>query len=216
MGSRLTNQTTAMNQSFAKPVLSEPVSEYQHALLALLPRGNAWAKVPDSQLGRLMAGISEELARVDQRALDVLKESHPSQAYETFAQWEAEYGLPDPCSGVDPSYQERLAALLQSYRMKGSQSREFLIEIAAIMGYQITITEYQTARYGQPYGSLYGGEDWAFTWQINAAQYSPKTRHYGDPWGDRYRTWSNQRLECVFNRLKQAHTHIIFKYIEEK
>ncbi|MBJ7537156.1 YmfQ family protein [Marinomonas transparens] len=196
--------------------ISEQASQYQQTLLALLPQGSAWPRNPDSELGKLMAGLAEELARIDQRALEVLNESHPSQAYETFAEWEEEYGLPDPCSGANPSFQERLAALLQTYRMQGSQNREFFIEMASIMGYEITITEYQTSMYGERFGGLYGGEDWAFTWQINAASINFKTRHYGDPWGEAYRTWSNQRLECVFNRLKQAHTHLIFSYQSEE
>lgn len=192
--------------------MASSIEHYQHALLALLPKGVAWTKDPDSQLGKLMAGIAEEFTRIDQRAVEILNESLPSQAIETFEEWEAEYGLPDPCSGIDPTFQERLIALIQTYKMRGGQSRDFFIEVAATMGYAITITEYEQRHYTYHYGSLYGGQDWAFTWQVNAASVNAKTRRYGQPHGERYRSWSNQRLECVFNRLKHAHIHIIFSY----
>ncbi len=39
--------------------------QYQQAGLALLPIGRAWTRSPDSQLGKLMLGLGDELARID-------------------------------------------------------------------------------------------------------------------------------------------------------
>lgn len=192
--------------------MASGVTSYQNALLALLPRGVAWSKDTDSELGKLMAGIAEEFARIDERAQALLDESLPSRASETFEEWESEYGLPDPCSGIDPTFQERLTALLQTYKMQGGQSRAFFIEVAALMGYDITVSEYGQRLYGDYYGDLYGGEDWVYVWQVNAAQVNFNEMRYGNKWGSLYRTWSNARLECVFNRLKHAHMKIIFSY----
>lgn len=192
--------------------MADSVTQYQNALLALLPSGKAWNKAPESEVGVLMAGIAEELARIDERAKDLLNESHPSYADELFEEWEAMYGLPDPCSGDDPTFQERLSSLIQTYRMQGGQSKAFFIEVAELMGYEITITEYQQSYYGDDFGELFGGEDWAFAWQVNAASINFQYFYYGDPWGNLYRSWGNARLECVFNRLKHAHMHIIFSY----
>lgn len=192
--------------------MASSIASYQNALLALLPRGVAWSKDADSELGKLMAGIAEEFARIDERAQDLLNESLPSQASETFDEWESEYGSPGPCGGIDPTFQERLTALLQTYKMQGGQSRAFFRDVAKTMGYDITITEYGQRLYGDHYGDLYGGEDWVYVWQVNAATINFKEMHYGDQWGSLYRSWSNARLECVFNRLKHAHMHIIFSY----
>ena len=98
---------------------------YQSALLALLPTGDAWPKEQDSELGKLMAGIAEEFARIDQRAVDLLKESHPSTADELFAEWEAQYGLPDGCTPPDQTDEDRAYALIQSFQMQGGQNKAF-------------------------------------------------------------------------------------------
>ncbi|WP_046019817.1 putative phage tail protein, partial [Marinomonas sp. S3726] len=159
--------------------MASGLDTYQNALIGLLPIGDCWPKEPDSELGKLMGGIAEEFTRIDERAADLLDESHPSSANELFKEWESQYGLPDACSGIDPSFQERLGALIQSYKMQGGQSREFFIEVAAAMGYVITITEYKQLRYQYSYGDLFGGQDWAFTWQVNAKSVNRKKRLYG-------------------------------------
>ncbi len=192
--------------------MASSVTSYQNALLALLPTGAAWSKGDGSELNKLMAGIAEEFARIDQRAADLLDESHPSSTNELFEEWEAEYGLPDSCSGIDQTFPERLTALIQTYQMQGGQSRDFFIDVAKIMGYDITITEYQQRLHGDYYGQAYGDEGWVYVWQVNAASVNFTTRSYGEPYENLYRTWSNARLECVFNRLKHAHMSIIFSY----
>lgn len=188
------------------------VTDYRDALIALLPQGDAWPREPDSDLGLLMQGIAEEFARIDARAIDLLNESHPSQAYEMFDEWEAMYGLPDSCSSDDQSFPERRAAVVRAYKEFGGQSRAFFIAVAAALGYTITITEYQARSFGSELGTVFGGDDWNFTWQVNAAAVNPQTRSFGEPMGELFASWGNARLECVFNRLRHAHRHIIFSY----
>lgn len=58
---------------------------------------------------------------------------------ELLEDWERVYGLP-PCVGA--SQAQRVARLLAKIRMKpGSLAKQFYIDIAALMGYTITITE---------------------------------------------------------------------------
>ena len=185
--------------------------QYKDQLLALLPQGDAWPKEADSELSKLMHGLGEELARIDTRAIGLLNESHPSQAFELFSQWQQQYGLPDNCS-ADLSFQEQRAALLQKYRQHGGQSREFFIEIAKTLGYEITITEYQMRTFGGVFGDLFGHLDWNFVWQVNASTHNYQERVHGQSFGDTYRAWGNQRLECVLNKLVHAHRTIIFSY----
>ena len=185
--------------------------EYRDQLLALLPVGEAWPKESDSELSKLMHGLAEELARIDERSIDLVNESHPSQTFELFNTWQEQYGLPDDCS-INASHQEQRALLIQKYQQYGGQSREFFIEIAKTLGYEITITEYQERTHGNLFGELFGNEDWNFMWQVNAKTLSYRERLYGQPFGDHYRTWGNQRLECVLKKLVHAHRQIIFSY----
>jgi uncharacterized protein YmfQ (DUF2313 family) len=188
------------------------VTDYRDALLALMPQGDAWPTDPDSELGKLLTGLAEEFARIDARAEELLNESHPSQTFELFEEWEQMYGLPDTCAGTDPSFQERRFDLVQRYRQLGGQSRQFFIEMAAALGYEITITEYQERSFGMDHGTDFGGTDWNFAWQINATQANYAERSMGDPFGEYYREWGNQRLECALSRLRHAHRKLIFSY----
>ena len=187
------------------------LTDYRDALIALLPQGDAWPTDADSELGLLLTGLAEEFARIDRRAGDLLNESHPSQTFELFDEWEAEYALPDTCTS-DPSFQERRFDLVQRYRQLGGQSRPFFIEMAAALGYTITITEYQERTFGMDHGTDYGGTDWNWVWQVNAAQTNYAERSMGDPFGEYYREWGNERLECALNRLLHAHRYLIFSY----
>lgn len=187
------------------------VDDYRDALIALLPQGDAWPTDPGSDLGLLLTGLAEEFARIDARAEDLLNESHPSQTFELFEEWEAMYGLPDTCT-ADPSFQERRFDLVQRYQQLGGQSRAFFIAMAAALGYTITITEYQERTFGMDFGTDYSGSDWNWAWQINVAQTNYAERSMGDPFGEYYRQWGNERLECALNRLVHAHRHLIFSY----
>ncbi len=188
------------------------LAQYRDALLALLPKGQAWPTEPESELGKLMQGMAEEFTRIDARSQELLNESHPSQTFELFAEWEQQYGLPDSCAGDPQSFQERRLALLQKYRLYGGQSREFFIALAAALGYAVGITEYRERTFGMDYGTEYAGPEWNWVWQVDAALNNDVERSLGEPFGEFYRQWGNQRLECVLVRLVHAHRHLIFSY----
>lgn len=185
---------------------------YQEALLSLLPKGDAWPTDPDSDLAKLMRGIGEEFARIEARAQDVIKESHPSQTTEMFEEWEAMYGLPNACMGSESSLQEARATLIQKYQQYGGQSREFFIAMAAALGFTITITEFSDFWCGDEVGGAIGDEDWRFVWQINSDQLNERFMECGDSVGDPLRTWGNHLLECVLGHLVHSHRKLIFSY----
>lgn len=176
------------------------IAGYQQQLLTLLPRGQAWQQPADSELGLLMLALAEEFARIDARAKLLLQESLPSMVEDLLEEWEQDYGLPDTCTITAQTLSERRESLVQKYKIHGSQSREFLQELAAAIGFSITFTEYQHRRHGQPFGQPWYGLDWNFVIDINV----------DTPNADPYKI---ARLECVFYRLIHAHKIIRFNYI---
>ncbi|MEX3639900.1 putative phage tail protein [Paraburkholderia sp. BR14320] len=88
-------------------------------------------------------------------------------------EWEATSGLPDPCTGANPSTQQRRAQVVARLINEGGQNAAFYIEYAAALGYQITTSNYAPFRAGQSRcGQQLGTPDWFFTWSINAPQNS--------------------------------------------
>jgi uncharacterized protein YmfQ (DUF2313 family) len=119
-------------------------SDYVHAFLALLPFGYAWPRQPDSTLVKTCTGLNEFWGFVDGRAADLLEiESDPRTTVELLPDWERNWGLPDPCYSAPQTIGQRQLALVMRMTMLGGQSREFFINVAAQIGYTITITEYR-------------------------------------------------------------------------
>ena len=119
-------------------------SDYTHALLALLPQGYAWTRDPFSTLVKTCVGLCEFWGFVDGRAADLLEiESDPRTTVELLPDWERNWGLPDPCYSAPQTIGQRQLALVMRMTMLGAQSREFYINVAAQIGYTITITEYR-------------------------------------------------------------------------
>jgi uncharacterized protein YmfQ (DUF2313 family) len=129
--------------------------DYAYAYANLLPVGIAWPREYDSVLMQSVRGLSQcwgldaningtAVQGVDARAADLLeRESDPRQTIELLLDWERNWGLPDPCYTAPLTIAERQFALVQRMTILGAQSREFFIEVAASIGYHITISEYR-------------------------------------------------------------------------
>lgn len=205
---------------------------YRDQLLALLPTGDAWPKELESVQAQTMAGLGEELARVDGRAEALLAEANPSSAYELLADWERVAGLPEACDDRSLSDAQRQDRLVEKFSRRGRLSQSFLIAQALLMGYAITITEYRPFRsgrsssgdaitnYGHRFTSgtsragdpLYVGP-WIYTFSVNAESTTRTFFRAGiSRSGDPLALWGEVPLECFIDRLKPAHTLALYTY----
>lgn len=119
--------------------------EYADAMQGLLPLGQAWPRGEDSVLMKVVRGLTLIWGDIETRASTLLEmESDPRQTIELLPDWERNFGLPDPCYAEPQTIGQRQLALVMRMTMQGAQSRAFFIDIAAQIGYSITITEYRT------------------------------------------------------------------------
>jgi uncharacterized protein YmfQ (DUF2313 family) len=188
--------------------------QYAEQLDALLPQGAAWQRESDARMRDLTRGLGEELSRVDARGDDLLSEVLPSTTVEMLIDWERVAGLPDPCVPEGQTIQERRNALLARLAGTGGQSRQFFIDLAASLGFTITITEFRPFRAGiSRAGDALYSEEWLYVWRINAPETTVIEFRAGvSAVGEPLRKWGNELLECVFNRIKPAHTVLLFGY----
>jgi uncharacterized protein YmfQ (DUF2313 family) len=118
--------------------------DYAVALQALIPQGPAWPRDEESALTRVIKGLTRIWGDFEVRASKLLEfESDPRLTIELLPDWERNWGLPDPCYTAPQSIYERQLALVMRMTLMGAQSREFFVQIAAMIGYDITITEYR-------------------------------------------------------------------------
>jgi uncharacterized protein YmfQ (DUF2313 family) len=132
-------------------------------------------------------------------------------------EWEATLGLPDPCIGELDTIQQRQAAVCAKFTARGGQSAAYFRQLAASLGYAITITTFRPfyVSEGHVDDPLYD-EQWAFVWQVNIA--ASNTLVYfrvGESTVDEpLVAFGNTALECLLDAAKPAHTEIIFSYTE--
>jgi uncharacterized protein YmfQ (DUF2313 family) len=193
---------------------------YAAQLAALLPTGRAWPREEGSVLMQLVRALADELARVDGRASDLFEEADPRTALELLRRWEDVAGLPDACVPAPGSIGERQAAVHMKLTALGGQSRQWYVDRAAALGFAITIDEFQPFRMGSRMGDRLNGPAWAHVWRINVLPPAVDTgqgvslRYFrmGSRMGDRLVGFGNLDLECTMERLKPAHTTLIFSY----
>jgi uncharacterized protein YmfQ (DUF2313 family) len=175
---------------------------YARMLKDLLPRGAAWLLESGSWLSRTLLAIADELARIDGRAEDLLREQDPRTAIETIADWERDVGLPDDLVPELPNtIGERQVAVVQRLLSRGGQTPAFFAEMAAALGYEgATVEEYPFAqlRVGFRAGDRAAGNAWAHAWRLNLPANGP--------------VYERLDVEAIIRRAAPAHTTVVFSY----
>jgi uncharacterized protein YmfQ (DUF2313 family) len=192
---------------------------YRDQLLALLPPGVAWSRDPKSTIGSLLAGFGDGFARLDGRVDRLLLEADPGTALELLPDWERVAGLPDTCIRRPGTVAERRLAVVGRITDRGGQSIAYLTAFAANYGYTVSIEEGRSADVGtMRCGDRLGGHDWRHAWTARvelAADASVRSGVFAigrSRAGDRLATFGAFDLECLFARVKPAHTIVQFAY----
>ena len=185
---------------------------YLNLMQKLLPPGPAWPRDVDSLLTKMLAGFADEFALIDYRSSDLINEADPSTTSELLADWERVAGLPDLCTGVPVSVALRRELLVAKLTNVGGQSRQFFIELAAKLGYAITITEFIPHTVESSVDDELTDEPWRFVWRVNAAQNTVRDFTVDDFVDEPLASWGNLALECMILRLKPSHTLVQFAY----
>lgn len=196
--------------------------DYTSQLLELLPKGPAWTRRIGTNIWKLLSGAAEELARLHSLARFLLEEVTPSQTTGSLDEWEVELGLPEACvttPATDDASRRR--EIFRKANSLGGCSPAYFEELAAVLGFTITVDEY--FRLAQPFkaGQAVAGDaltqgPWLFTWRVQAlvpesgiSEFTAGNGTAGTP----LRWWGLEELECLFEELKPAHTLIVFTYV---
>lgn len=177
---------------------------YARQLKQLLPRGALWLLDVTSGISALLLAISDELARVDSRVSDFLRESDPRTATETLPDWERILALPDEVVTEIPATDaERRLAITQKDTALGGQDTPYYVAIAATCGYTVSIVQGYSGtvlRSGFRSGSRVYGTVWAFVWKVVVQP----------PAGT---ALTHAQLEAAIRRASPAHTTVFFEYL---
>lgn len=143
-------------------------------------------------------------------------ESDPRLAAQLLSDWEACFGLPDPCVPQPQSVIDRRTALLEKITEEGGQAPAYFIARAAALGATITITEFQPFRVGvSRVGDALSNGPWQFTWRVNGPLAGPVSffRVGLSAVGDPLSSSGNAELQCVLSEIAPAHTAVQFNFM---
>ena len=191
-------------------------ADYYQQLVALLPPGPAWDVELVPEIGELLQAGSVELAREDLRLSDLLAESDPATVRELVPDWEQVMGLPDPCLGENPAFEDRQLAVRRRLVEVGGQTPAFFVQLAISQGYpNATVTEHRAPRFGSArFGRAHFGT-WSaqFMWTLNTGPRRRLGRRFGVSYfGERFGANPSGALECVIRRSAPAHALEFINY----
>nr|WP_194299968.1 putative phage tail protein [Acetobacter musti] len=188
------------------------VADFKKALLSLLPRGRIWSREPDGLPAQLMEVWAPTYVRQSARAANLIVDAFPATTTELLTEWQETLGLPDPCAGDNPTLAQQRSQIVSRLTDTGGCSEPYFISLAAALGYTITITQFTRSRFGRTFGTTFGGDAWSYAWQVNMPEFTISHLTFGDQFGKAFASWGDTVLQCEFERLKPAHTVLIFNY----
>ena len=158
--------------------------------------------------------MAATFCRVDERAQDLISEAYPDTTDELLEDWERVAGLPDECSPLAPTKEERRAQLVQKITDIGGQNAAYFEEVASRLGFDVEVVDFKHFRVGQSrVGDALTNLDWTFWWAVKGPSTINRPFRVGTGRvGDRLVTIGNELLECTMKKLKPAHTQVLFIY----
>lgn len=191
--------------------------QFLSILQKFLPEGAAWPRALDSVLAKLLSSFAYLFSLIDLRLRDLLAELNPATADQLLSDWEAFVGACDACcTSVAGTVAERRARVVARLNEQGSLSRAYFLQLAADLGYaDTTITECEPLTCDMDCDSyVMEGDLWRYVWMVNLPhQGNNYTYATADSLCDELiDSYVFGALECVFMRLKPAHTYVIFTY----
>jgi len=117
-------------------------------VIAVAPRGPAWGSDEAGDgtgaspvMRQVWSAIASWLADLYTAAFQTAVQCFPSAITTSLADWEEEYGLPDPCISPASGEAGRIAAVRARFGAQGGASPAYFICLAASIGYDISIEE---------------------------------------------------------------------------
>lgn len=196
--------------------------DYAQQLLELLPKGPAWTRRRGSNLWKLFSACAEGLARVHALAAHLLEELTPSQVVDSLDDWETELGLPEECVTSPASdAASRRREIFRKVNSLGGSSPAYFEELGSLLGFTVRVEEYFDTAAPFKVGTSTVGQaltsgPWLFAWKVvvkvpegSIQSFTVGNGRAGDP----LRWWGLEELECFVERLKPAHTIVVFSYV---
>jgi uncharacterized protein YmfQ (DUF2313 family) len=200
--------------------------DYRSLLMHLLPRGRMWTRDVSSVIAQVMYALGEELARIEGRYEDLRRERDSRYVTELISEMDDEFGLPDATHPLAGTIEQRREDLHGKVVALGGQYEDYFNTVAEAMGYHVTFEYFAPAISGvMSSGDSCGGSYNIFMWRVRVSAngdkkefnvaFSPEEwySYQGNSYDFIHSMVRNiDTLMGEFNRIKPAHTYIMFDW----
>jgi uncharacterized protein YmfQ (DUF2313 family) len=174
-------------------------TQYVAGLIALAGRGRAWMPQPSSRTALFWLGVSRELVRAHDWFVALVAEFDPRTATDTLDAWERSLGLPESGEVIAATNAERRLDITAKLLARAVVTKAQWVAFAEAAGYtNVTITSGHAAQFtcnsrcnALVTGPYYCAAAWTLT--MTGSQ--------------------NTAFEALANKIKPAHTRLIFVYV---
>src|SRR6516162_748261 len=152
----------ALARECGRPLVNYSAQDYLGQFQRLLPRGRVWHRGLDLVQDFYLLTLMPTWARLQVALNSLIAEIFPCSTRQLLPEWEATLGLPDPCIGTLGNLQMQQQLVCVKFVARGGQSKAYFIDLAAKLGYEISITEFAPFRAGiNRAGDPVYGDGWA-------------------------------------------------------
>ena len=171
----------------------------------------------DAAVDAELKAVAQALQMGADGAWNLLVQLDPSLTSELLGEWELDFGLPDMCSALAETDQERRLALVAKIMEMGGQTPAYFEAVARALGYtEPRVREFTPFVCKSACDSPVAGEGWLHVWSLQSKDAVRVTYFMcGSACTEPLTNWSLiEPLQCVINRLKPAHTLCYFHFGE--
>lgn len=162
-------------------------------LLSLLPPGDALPQSTDSEIAKVLRVFARSFERLETLADFVVADLDPRSTTKFLEDWERVLGLPD-CGSLPATTAERRAEVLEKYTRRGDLTKQSLIDAAAVLGFDISITEYVSPHVDAHIFDVVLASLEVTYFRVGESRTGDSLGSFGDP-----------RLICLLDHRKPAH-----------
>lgn len=138
----------------------------------------------------------------------LLDEDDPRTALLQIPAWERVLG-----SSALTDTASRRTFLAAKLNEVGGQSKQYFIDLAASLGYTITIDEFSPATVMSDVMTMLFNTEWRFVWRVNStANSNYRQSTVMDTVMDAFASWGNADFEAAIREDAPAHTFVLFFY----
>ncbi len=154
-------------------------------------------------LAKVLFGMSDEYSRIEGRAEDLFDEKDTRTTVELLAEHELDFGLPEIGESISSIESERQAELNAALLRVGQQFEQYFIDIAAALGYTISIEEFvpfwtSVSTVNSPVGPLRNLFFFRILIDLDSVTYPNEV--------------NITKLISRMTAIKPGHTHILFEF----